>query len=174
VRPVRVTLGAFLFDEWLPTKRAGLRPSTFNSYDRILQLYVAPTIGQTQLSAVDGSMLNAPYARLLAEGRTATRRGPGAGLAPKTVRNVHGVLARAFRDAVRWGRLVRNPCDTADPPHGQAPEMKAWTADELRTFTAATSAHRWAGVWALMATTGMRRGEVLGLRWSDVDLARGQ
>jgi integrase len=173
VRPARVTLGSFLLDEWLPAKRAGLRPSTFNSYDRMLRLYVAPTIGETQLSAVDGSMLNALYARLLAEGRMDTRRRLGTGLAPKTVRNLHGVLARAFRDAVRWGRLVRNPSDTADPPRGRAPEMKAWTADELRAFTAAMSRHRWAGVWALMATTGMRRGEVLGLRWSDVDLAAG-
>ena len=118
-------------------------------------------------------MLNALYATLLAEGRTETRCGLGAGLAPKTVRNVHGVLARAFRDAVRWGRVHQNPCDAADPPRGAAPEMKAWTSDELRAFTSATSTHRWAGVWAMMATTGMRRGEVLGLRWSDVDLKAG-
>ena len=51
--------------------------------------------------------------------------------------------------------------------------MKAWTADELRAFTAATSSHRWAGVWALMATTGMRCGEVLGLRRGDIDLTAG-
>ena len=51
--------------------------------------------------------------------------------------------------------------------------MRAWTAEELRTFTTATSTHRWAGIWALLATTGMRRGEVLGLRWSDVDLDAG-
>jgi integrase len=173
VRPTRVTLEAFLLDEWLPAKRATLRPSTANSYDRMIRLYVVPALGATSLSEVDGGMLNALYATLLAHGRTETRRGLGPGLAPKTVRNVHGVLARAFRDAVRWGRLVRNPCDAADPPRGAAPEMKAWTADELRAFTASTSSHRWAGVWALMATTGMRRGEVLGLRWSDVNLEVG-
>jgi integrase len=83
------------------------------------------------------------------------------------------MLSKAFRDGVRWGRLMRNPCDSADPPRGRTPEMKAWTVDELRTFTRSTSSHRWAGVWALMATTGMRRGEILGLRWSDVDLAAG-
>ena len=173
VRPTRVTLKAFLLDEWLPARRAGLRPSTANSYERMIELYIAPTIGAAQLAAVDGSMLNTLYAQLLTEGRTETRRGLGAGLAPKTVRNVHGMLTRAFRDAIRWGRVLRNPCDAADPPKGQSPEMNAWTAGELRQFTAATSSHRWAGVWALMATTGMRRGEILGLRWSDVDLSAG-
>ena len=173
VRPSRVTLGAFLLDEWLPAKVGGLRPSTANSYDRMIRLYVIPNIGSAELATVDGSMLNGLYGRLLTEGRTETRRGLGAGLSPKTVRNVHGVLARAFRDGVRWGRLQRNPCDAADPPRGQAPEMKAWTADELRTFTSSTSSHRWAGIWALMSTTGMRRGEILGLRWSDVELAAG-
>ncbi len=91
-------------------------------------------------------MLNILYGRLLDQGRTETRRGLGAGLSPKTVRNLHGLLSKAFRDGVRWGRLVRNPCDAADPPRGQAPEMKAWTAEQLRTFTASTSSHRWAGV----------------------------
>ena len=110
---------------------------------------------------------------LLTEGRTETRRGLGHGLAPKTVRNVHGVLTRAMRDAVRWGHLQRNPCDTADPPRGRIPEMRAWTADDLRRFVKATRSHRLGAIWMLMATTGMRRGEVLGLRWTDIDLKAG-
>lgn len=173
VRPPRVTLAGFLLDEWLPAKRSALRASTANSYDRIIELYIEPAIGAVPLSDIDGSMLNALYADLLAAGRGRPRAGGGSGLAPKTVRNVHGVLAKAFHDAIRWGRVVRNPCDAADPPRGSSPEMKAWSADDIRAFIRATAAHRWAGVWALMATTGMRRGEVLGLRWQDVNLDAG-
>jgi integrase len=173
VRPARVTLKDYLVDEWLPAKRATLRASTANSYERTIHLYVAPSIGNTQLADVDGAVLNAFYARLLDNGRTETRRKLGPGLSPKTVRNVHGMLSKAFRDGVRWGRLYRNPCDAADPPKGHAPEMKAWTAEEIRRFTVSTNSHRWAAIWALMLTTGMRRGEVLGLRWADVDLEAG-
>ena len=136
----------------------------------MIRNYVIPDLGQTRLQSVDGAELNRLYHRLLTDGRTESRRGLGSGLSPKTVRNVHGVLTRAMRDAVRWGQLQRNPCDTADPPRGRVPEMRAWTADELRRFVRATETHRWAAMWMLMASTGMRRGEVLGLRWTDVDL----
>lgn len=164
VAPERATLASFLLDDWLPARAASLRPSTAASYEQVIRSYVAPTIGGVRLQAVDGGVLNQLYAALLANGRTETRRGLGTGLAPKTVRNVHGVLTKAFRDAVRWGRLQRNPCDAADPPRGRVPEMRAWNADQLRAFTTATRDHRWAAIWALMATTGLRRGEILGLR----------
>ena len=170
VAPSKATLGSYLLDVWLPARRSSLRPSTAAAYEGVIRNYVLPDLGRARLQAVDGAALNRLYHRLLTEGRTESRRGLGPGLAPKTVRNVHGVLTRAMKDAVRWGQLQRNPCDTADPPRGRAPEMRAWTGEELRRFVKATESHRWAAVWMLMASTGMRRGEVLGLRWSDVDL----
>lgn len=80
VRPKRVTLSSFLLDEWLPAKASGLRPSTVHSYGHMIRLYIVPSIGGAQLAAVDGSMLNVLYGRLLTEGRTEnearTRSGP--------------------------------------------------------------------------------------------------
>ena len=115
---------------------------------------VAPAIGGAQLSSVDGSMLNTLYGELLTGGRTSTRRGKTPGLAPKTVRNLRGLRSKAFADAVRWARIAWNPCHAADPPRGQGPEMKVWTADQLRAFSTAVASHRWAGPWALVATPG--------------------
>ena len=170
VAPSKVTVANYLLDVWLPARRSSLRPSTVAAYEGVIRSYVLPELGRARLQSIDGAALNRLYHRLLADGRTDSRRHLGSGLAHKTVRNVHGVLTRAMRDAVRWGHLQRNPCDAADPPRGRAPEMRAWTSDELRQFVKAVEHHRWAAVWTLMATTGMRRGEVLGLRWSDVDL----
>ncbi len=170
VAPLRSTLGQFLVDDWLPARSVSLRPSTVVCYEQLIRNYVLPTIGSTRLQLVDGAMLNRLYGELLATGRTGNRRNAGPGLSGKTVRNLHGVLTRAFRDGVRWGHVQHNPCDAADPPKGSSPEMKVWSSDQLRTFSQSVSTHRWSAVWSLMATTGMRRGEVLGLRWTDVDL----
>jgi integrase len=101
----------------------------------------------------------------------------GGGLSPTSVRYVHTILHRAFKDAVRWGRLARNPADAADPPRAATsarPTMRTWTAEELRTFFDYVSEHRLRAAFVLLATTGMRRGECLGLRWSDLDLATGR
>jgi integrase len=105
-------------------------------------------------------------------------KGKPAGLDPRTVNYVHTILHRAFRDAVRWGRLARNPADAADPPRGQpkSDAIKTWDAGTLKTFLATTkdAGDRLYPLWVLLATTGMRRGEALGLRWSDVDLDAGR
>lgn len=168
VAPNRITLGGYLVDTWLPAKRSTLRASTLSGYEHVVTRYVLPELGKARLQAMDGAALNSFYQRLLTVGHN-----QGHGLAPKTVRNVHGVLSRAMRDAVRWGHLQRNPCDTADPPSKRTPEMRVWTSEQLRAFAQSVEADRWAAVWLLLASTGMRRGEVLGLRWTDADLSAG-
>ena len=100
------------------------------------------------------------------------------GLDHRTVAYVHVILHRVFKDAVRWGRLTRNPADAADPPRvgSKAAEMTTWDAATLRRFLARSveEGDRLHGLWVLLATTGMRRGEAIGLRWSDVDLDSGR
>jgi len=122
-------------------------------------------------------MLNAMYAALLADGKRTTANGGSGGLSPRSVRYIHTIVHRAFRDAVRWARIVRNPADAADPPRASAvvrPTMTTWTADQVRAFIDHTKEHRLHAAYVLLATTGMRRGEALGLRWSDLDLTAGR
>jgi integrase len=109
---------------------------------------------------------------------TAGGHATGAGLDPRTVNYVHTIVHRAFKDAVRWGRLARNPADAADPPRsGQKSDgFQSWDAATLRRFLgeSSESGDRLHALWILLAMTGMRRGEALGLRWSDVDLDAGR
>jgi integrase len=81
------------------------------------------------------------------------------------------MLHKALNDAVKWGYLARNPADRADPPRPATPEMHVWNPEQLRSFLQFVESHRLYAAWLLFCTTGMRRGEVLGLRWSEVDLA---
>lgn len=76
-------------------------------------------------------------------------------------------------DAVRWGRLARNPADQADPPRASTAEMSIWSPEQLGTFLDSVRSDRLFAAWLMAATTGMRRGEILGLRWSDLDLVAG-
>lgn len=98
----------------------------------------------------------------------------GEGLSPTTVRQVHTIIKRALKDAVRRRRLVRNPADTVDPPrHAVRPELPVWDAETVSEYLERSEAEddRLYPLWAFLVSTGVRRGEALGLRWQDVDLA---
>jgi len=150
--------------------RLNVRPSTWASYQGLLEAYVIPTLGGVELQQLTPGHLASLYQVLLASGRCPT---PG-GLSAKTVRNVHVLMHRALRDAVRWGYTVRNVADAADPPKAKAAELQVWTPGQLRAFLLHVRQDRHYAAWLLAATTGMRRGELLGLRWIDVDLAAGR
>ena len=167
IEPSKMLLAEFLRSEWLPAIRATIRPTTYSSYETHVQRHIIPRLGMVPLQQITGVQINLLYARLLSEPDIHGRL-----LSPATVRRVHATLHRALRDAVRWSRLPRNPVDAADPPRhlGFYREMKVWTAAQLRTFLAAERESELYPLWLTLATTGMRRGEALGLSWEDVDL----
>ena len=166
VEPSKLSLNRYLEDEWFPSIRVGVRPSTLRNYRGLFDAYVKPSIGRSKLVNVTPARLNSHYAELLTNGRHV---GSG-GLAPKTVRNLHSMLHKALDDAVRWGHLARNPVGLADPPRADTPQMNVWSPEQLRTFVEFTKDDRLAAAWLLLVTTGMRRGEVLGLAWESVDV----
>ena len=169
VEPRKLTLADYVNDEWLPLMRQQVKPSTWSSYSRNLELHVLPTLGGRQLQTINPGLLNALYRQLLENGR---RNGaPGRGLSPKTVRYVHTTLSKVFNDAVDQELLQRNPAARAKPPRSPrgTSTMQFWTPEELARFLEHVRDHHWFPIWRLAAMTGMRRGEVLGLRWQDVD-----
>jgi integrase len=170
LEPTKQTLTEFV-TEWLAAIKTTIRPSTHYSYSRNLQLHVLPRLGSVQLRRIDAGMLNGLYASLLVDGR---KDRVGGGLSPRSVRYIHTIIHRALRDAVKWGRLARNPAEAADPPKSSRPESTTWTPDQLRTFLEATRGSRYWAAYLLLATTGLRRGEALGLRWQDLDLETGR
>jgi len=169
VEPSKRTLAAFL-REWVESIRASVRPSTWAAYRMLAEVHVVPALGMVPLQHLTAAQLNALYADLLAKGR---RDGKG-GLSPRTVQYVHVTAHKALADAVRWQLIPRNVADQATPPRPQAKEPKAWSADVLRSFLAHVEGDRLYAAYLLAATTGLRRGEVLGLRWRDVDMAGGR
>jgi integrase len=162
-QPTRVTFGEFLTERWLPTRRMAVRESTYASYRGMVERHVIPALGHVPIQQISPDHLDRFYADLVA-----------AELATKTVRNIHVLVHRALRDAVRKNLVPRNVADAADPPklnRANRDEMKTWTPEQLRAFFDGIADHRLAAAYVLAATTGMRRGEVLGVRWRDVDFA---
>ena len=170
--PTKITVKAFLLGEWLPTVKGSLRPTTYASYTMLAREHIIPRLGHLQLQKLSPAAINALYAHLSEHGRVHG----GGPLSASSVRRVHAVLHRACHDAVRWGRLSVNPVAGADPPKASAEHhdrLPVWTAEQLAAFLGSVADDRLYALWRVLAMTGMRRGEALGLGWEDVDMEAG-
>lgn len=170
IAPTQVTVASFAREEWLPTMRTQVKFSTWDSYRRNLEKHVLPVLGGKQLQQITAGHLNTLYRSLLTG---ACRNGRKGGLAPKTVRNIHIAISKLLADALDHGLVSRNVAANARPPKPRktaSKQIRFWTPQELSKFLTLVRQDRWYGLWHLAAMTGMRRGELLGLRWADIDL----
>ncbi|GAC1340176.1 MAG: site-specific integrase [Candidatus Dormibacteria bacterium] len=156
----RLTFGDFAAT-WLKASRASVRLTTWAGYERYLRIHVVPRIGRVPMARIGAADLQQLYADLLDDG-----------LKPMSVRHVHAILHRVLGQAVRWDAAVRNVADLVDPPRVIRTEMSVLSPEEARRFLAAAAGDRLEALYVLAVTTGMRRGELLALRWKDVHLDR--
>lgn len=166
--PGRTTVGE-LMEQWLEVKVPTLRSTTAYSYSETVRRHVIARLGHVRLGALTPMDLSAFNSQLLRDGRL---NGKG-GLSARSVTYIHRIVSAALKDAVAWGLLPSNPAAAVRAPRFESPEMRTWSPEEVRRFLAAVADDRLYAMWVLLVSTGMRRGEVLGLRWRDLDLDRG-
>jgi len=159
----RQTVGQYL-THWLDTMRSQIRPSTHRRYSDFARVHIIPAIGKirlTALTALTAQHVQSLYSKKLKEG-----------LSPTTVHHIHAALHQALKDAVKLGLLQRNVTELVSAPRRDSQEMLVLTEDEARHFLSCAQGDRFQALYALVLTTGMRLGELLGLRWQDIDFER--
>jgi integrase len=172
VRPQRMTLAEWV-EAWLPILRTQVRRQTYNSYERNLRLHILPAIGGKRLQALKPADLTALYAQQLTSGRVDHLAGTA--LSHRSVAYHATILGKCLAAAVDSELLVSNPARRAAVPKPGSTasghkKVRSWPRDDLRRFLDLAREQRNYPAWLLLATTGLRRGEVLGLSWGALDL----
>lgn len=169
IEPAQTTFGEWL-DKWLAGYKKGqLKPSTYESYEILINVHIKPALGKIPMAKLQAHILQSFYNEKLAAGRA---DGKG-GLSTRMVRYLHAIIRQALQQAVKEGLLPRNVADATSPPTVKNKQMRPLTEDELLTFFETARKDRLFPAYVLAATTGLRRGELLGLCWDCVDLENG-
>ena len=166
---------AFTVARWLQTwydlyAKQNIRRSTQHQYTYFMKYLVTPRIGDLPLSQLSGLRLQMLYQDLCTSGRTHPQKQAGLGLSPKTVRSVHMFLHAALEQAVRAGLISKKPTMDCKPPKSEKKEMKIIQAEHIRDYLQAAAERNVLPLFFLELTTGLRRGELLALLWSDLDV----
>ena len=173
VAATKMTLTEYL-DRWESGWAAvQVGPKTRERYSDLLRLHVRPHLGALPLHKLQPINLVELYARLLHEGRQ-HQQSEKSGLSTRTVGHVHRVMHKALTVAVEWSLLLRNPAAVAKPPKIQAREIEIITVEQAQKILQRLRGRPLYPMIVLALATGMRRGELLALRWCDIDLSAGK
>ena len=164
--PDKTTFAEFA-ERWLTHMKSQVSPKSHARYGELLRKNVVPLIGAVVLTKLKPVVISEAYAKALENGR---RDGTG-GLSPRTVGHMHRVLRQALGDAVKWEMLHRNPADAVNPPKVERSVMQTYDLDQTATLIDAMRGTRLLVPTMLAVLCGLRRGEVVALKWRNVDLA---
>jgi integrase len=156
------TMEQFL-TQWLDTHKKSVRIRTSERYEEYVRLHIIPVIGHVKLQKLTAQHVDALYAKKLDEG-----------LSPTTVNTLHGVLHKALEDAMRWELIAKNVCDMVTPPRRAHYEITSLTMEQAQKLLVTAKGHNMEALFVLAITTGMRRGEVLALKWQDINFSQNQ
>ena len=158
-----ITLGEYL-RVWLEDSvRDRVKLATYEGYDRMVRNHISPALGGVKLKN-----LTPPHLRRLYKEKLAS------GLGTRSVRNIHATIHKALKQAVDDGLIARNVADSVKPPQLKRAEMKPLSPEQAKALLEAASGDRFEALYVLAVTAGLRQGEILGLKWEDVDLDGGK
>jgi integrase len=160
--PGKTTVKDFL-ERWIEDCRPNLSPESHEKYRYVVRKEFIPNLGSIVLTQLKPEHLQKLYTAM-----------QNRGLSTRTARGYHAVIHTALKTAVKWGLIDRNPADAVIPPKMLRHEMKTWDEPEIRQFLEAAKGSPHYALFYTALFTGMRRSELLGLKWSDVDLVLGQ
>jgi integrase len=158
----KVPLSKFL-DDWLIVARTSVRPNTGDQYTQIVHQHINPTLGEILLRDLKPHYVQSLYKKKLADG-----------ISPRTTRIIHSVLHRALNHALKLELVVRNVSDAATLPKVPRKEMKTLDDYQVRQLLQVSKGTRMRVLFRIAVTTGLRQGEILGLKWSDLDWQTGR
>lgn len=167
IDPSKTTLAEFL-DRWEGWAATQVSAKTLERYKELLRHHVRPRVGARSIQ----KLRTVDFAELY--GALQAPKPDGAGLAPRTVGHVHRLLHRVFGHAVKWSVIGSNPITAADPPRVQRAEIEILAPDQIKVVLAALRDRPLYAIAVIGLATGMRRGEITALRWSDADLDGGK
>lgn len=147
---------------WSREYLRGVKPLTRKSYEDLIRIHIDPSLGAIKLDDLQPHMIQSFYNGMQDD----------AGLSPKTIKNVHGVLHRALGQAVDLQYIRSNPCAPCTLPRRVKPEIHPLTETEVRDFLRALDGEEYARIYKLALFTGLREGELMGLTWGDIAAGR--